>query len=108
MNVLTEQIITDVEAKEIIEKREKDGELKYEQKNALEILRKFCDTDSEKIKKMVDELKSIEKLREKQIIAIANFLPEDKDDLRAILSKEYTTLTPEETDKILEIIKKTI
>jgi DNA-directed RNA polymerase subunit F len=108
MNVVSEQAVTDVEAKEIMERKEKEAELKYEQKNALEILRKFAKTDSEKIKKLMEELKTVEKLRERQIITIANFLPEDKDDLRAVLHKEYTALTPEEIEKILEIIKKNI
>jgi len=108
MNIISEQAVTDVESKEIMEKKEKEAELKYEQKNALEVLRKFAKTDSEKIKKLMEELKTIEKLRERQIIAIANFLPEDKDDLRAVLHKEYTALTPEEIEKILEIIKKNI
>ena len=108
MNVISEQLVTDVEAKEIMERKEKEAELKYEQKNALEVLRKFAKTDPEKIKKLMEELKTIEKLRERQIIAIANFLPEDKDDLRAVLYKEYTALTPEEIEKTIEIIKKNI
>lgn len=84
-----------------------EGELKYEQKCALSVLRKFA-IDPEKIKKLVEELKSVERLRERQIVAIANFLPEDRDDLRAVLHKEYTAFTSEEIDKILEIVKKTI
>jgi DNA-directed RNA polymerase subunit F len=108
MNIMSEKEITDVEAKEILENREKDGELKYEQKGALSVFRKFIKADTEKIKKLVEELKSVERLREKQIVAIANFLPEDRDDLRAILHKEYTAFTSEEIDKILEIVKKTV
>ncbi|MEM5773027.1 MAG: RNA polymerase Rpb4 family protein, partial [Candidatus Aenigmatarchaeota archaeon] len=100
MNVISEKEITDAEAKEILEEREKQGELKYEQKIALALLRKFVKVDAEKIKKLVEELRSIERLREKQIVAIANFLPEDKDDLRAILHKEYTAFTQEEIEKI--------
>jgi DNA-directed RNA polymerase subunit F len=108
MNVLDEKIITDVEAKELLGKREKETELKFEQKNAVEILRKFSNVEKEKIDKLVDELKNIEHLREKHIVAIANFLPEDKDDLRIVLHKEYTNFTPEEIEKILQIIKNNI
>lgn len=107
MNIVDEQVITDAEAKEVLEKKEKEVELKYEQKNALEILRKFVDLDSEEINEIVNKLKAVEKLREKQIIAIVNLLPEDKDDLRAVLGKEYSSFTPEEIDKILEIVRKT-
>lgn len=108
MNIISERDVTDSEAKELLENTEKEGELKYEQKGALSVLRKFAKVEPEKIKKLVEELKSVERLREKQIVAIANFLPEDKDDLRAVLHKEYTAFTPEEIDKILEIVKKTV
>lgn len=106
MNILTEETITDTEAREILEKKEKEGELNYEQKNSLEILRKFAKSDPEKIKTLVNELKTIEKLRDKQIVAIANFLPQDKDDLRAVLQKEYANFTEEEIEKIIEAVKK--
>jgi len=106
MEILSEQPITDAEANEILEKREKETELKYEQKNALDILRKFSVYPTEKIKKLVEDLRKIEKLRDKQVIAIANLLPEDKDDLRAILQKEYANFTEDEINLILETVKK--
>lgn len=106
MNILTEETITDTEAREILEKCGKERELKYEQKNSLEILRKFAKAEPEKIKALVSELKAIEKLREKQIVTIANFLPQDKDDLRVVLHKEYTNFTEEEIEKIIEAVKK--
>jgi DNA-directed RNA polymerase subunit F len=108
MNVLEEKLVADIEAKELLEKREKEAELKFEQKNALEVLRKFASVENEKIDKLIEELKTVEHLREKHIVAIANFLPEDKDDLRVVLHKEYTNFTPEEIEKILQIVKNTI
>ncbi|MEM5882730.1 MAG: RNA polymerase Rpb4 family protein [Candidatus Aenigmatarchaeota archaeon] len=108
MKIIAEETITNSEAKEILENRAKEVELKYEQKNALEILRKFVRLDSEKAKKLAEELKKIEKLREKQIVEIINFLPEDKDELRIVLHKEYNSFTPEEIDRILETVKKYI
>ncbi|MDI6798673.1 MAG: DNA-directed RNA polymerase subunit F [Candidatus Aenigmarchaeota archaeon] len=108
MNVLAEEVITDSDAEQMLEKRAKETELKYEQKNALEILRKFVKVEHEKIKILVEELKKIERLRDRQIVAIANFLPQDKEDLKAVLHKEYTSFTPEEIEKILETVKRTI
>lgn len=108
MKIIKEELITDAEAKEILEKKAKNSELKYEQKNALEILRKFVEFKPEKIKNLVEELKKIEKLRDKQIIAIANSLPEDRDDLKLILHKEYTSFTPEEIEQILQTVKKVV
>lgn len=108
MNVLTERIISDSEARQVLEKKEKDGELKTVQKNSLDVLKKFAKKDPADIKKLVEQLVAMGKLRDKQVIAIANFLPEDKDDLRAILHKEYTNLTPEEADSVVKIVKDTV
>ena len=108
MNILSEEVITDLQAKDVLEKREKEGELKFEQKNALEILRKFVKADPEKIKNLMEELKLVEGIRDKHIVSIANFLPEDKDELRIVLHKEYTFFTPEAVEKLLETVKKNI
>lgn len=106
MNVKTEKIVTDAEAKDLLEKRATEIETKYEQKNALDHLKKFTKIHIKKVDAMTKELEGIEKLRERQIVAIANFLPENQDDLRAILHRGYTSFSPEEVNKILEIVKK--
>lgn len=108
MEIKSEELITNAEAKEILENREKEAELKYEQKNALDILRKFVNFQSEKIKNLVNELRKVEKLRDRHIVAIANFLPEDKEDLRVVLHKDYTIFTEDEISLILEIVRKNI
>ena len=107
MEMLSEQLLTDAEAKEILEKSAGE-EPKYEQKNSLEVLRKFVSLPADKIKTLTADLNKIEKLRDRQIIAIANSLPQDKDDLRTILHKEYTTFTEDEINLILETVKKAI
>jgi len=108
MKIITESEVTNADVKEILEGMEKKKELKYEQKNVLSMLRKLAKSTPENIRKLVEELKGMERLREKQIVAIANFLPEDKDDLRVVLHKEYAAFTPEEIDKILEIVRNNI
>lgn len=108
MNIISEELVSDVRAKELLENREKEGELKYEQKNTLEVLKKFIKLDSNKIDELVAELKKIEKLRDRQVISITNFLPEDKDDLRAVLHKDYSSLTDEEIDNVLKTVKRYI
>jgi DNA-directed RNA polymerase subunit F len=108
MNVLNEEVITDAEAKEVLKQREKEAELKFEQKNSLELLNKFAEFSEEKVKKLVEGLKTMPRLRDKQIVAIANFLPEDREEMRVVLHKEYTNFTPEEIDQILETVKKHI
>ena len=103
LNIISEELVPDSKAKELLELKE--GELKYEQKNSLEILRKFVKVDSQKVNGLISELKKIEKLRDRQIISIVNFFPEDKEDLRAVLHKDYSSLTDEEIDAVLKTVK---
>ena len=107
MDVISEKLVTDVEAKKLLEDRKKEvTELKYEQKNALEILKKFIKMDANKAEELITELQKIEKLRERQAIAVVSSLPQDTDDLRAILQKEYSNLSNEEINLILQAVKK--
>jgi DNA-directed RNA polymerase subunit F len=57
------------------------------------------------VKVLVEELGKLN-LRERQIIAIANFLPQDTDDLKVVLQKEYSNFKEDEITKILEAVKK--
>ncbi|OYT42743.1 MAG: DNA-directed RNA polymerase subunit F [Candidatus Aenigmarchaeota archaeon ex4484_224] len=106
MEILEERIITNEEAREILEKRAKEGEMTYEQKKSLEILRKFKKIDEKKARQLFEELKKNKKLREFQIVQIVNLLPEDNDDLRTILQKDYSLLSEDEVKQILELVKK--
>jgi len=107
MNLLKEEMITNADAKKIIDDAAKPDDMKYEQKNAYENLKKFVDSDPKKTEELVKELTKNPKLRERQIVSIANILPDDTDDLRAILQKEYSDFTPEEINLILELVNKT-
>ena len=106
MNIVIEELIPNARAKELLEVREKLGDLKYEQKNSIDILKKFVKLGSKETTELADELKKIEKLRDRHIVPIVNFLPEDKEDLRAVMHKDYSTLTDEEIDQVLKTVKK--
>lgn len=106
MEVLNENIVTDAEAREVLDKRSKERDLKFEQRNAYDTLNKFIELDGESAKKLGAELFKIGKLRDRHIATIVNFLPQDKDDLRAILHKDFASLTEDEANLILETVKK--
>lgn len=108
MNVIKEEVIPDAKVKEILEEVSKERELKYEQKNSLDLIRKFVSIDSKTAEKIIQELGSIEKLRDRQKVAIVNFLPKDSEELKVILHKEYGSFSKEEIEKILEIVKSNI
>ena len=104
--IIRESLITDAEAQEILKERKKEIELGYEQKNALDYLRKYSKLTEKKAKNLIEELSKVSKLRERQVILIVNLLPGDNDDLRLILEKDYNLLTDEEKTLILESVKK--
>lgn len=106
MNLLKEELVTNVKAKEVLSNMGKPDDMKYEQKNAFDNLKKFVSVNPKKIEALVKELEKNKKLRERQIVGIANTLPEDTDDLRAILQKEYSSFTPEEINLILDFVSK--
>ena len=106
MDIISEELVPDSKAKELLEMREGEGEPKYEQKNSLDVLKKIVKLDSNKIDELIVELKKIEKLRDRQVISIVNFLPGDRDDLRAVLHKEYSSLTDEEIESVLKTVKR--
>ncbi len=106
MEIRTKIPVNWAQAKKILEEKEKVKELGYEQKNALEYLRRFCKLSIKDTNQMMEELKTIEKLNETQIINIINLLPKDLDDLRVLFANEKVDLSQEEKNKILEIVKK--
>jgi len=107
-DIVKETLITNAEAKEILKERKKEIEFGYEQKNAYEYLKKFDKLTQKKTEELTKKLSEVKKLRERQIIAILNILPKDKDDLRLILEKDYNLLTEDEKNLILENINKLI
>ena len=103
--ILAEKLITNTEAKEILKERGKEVELGYEQKNSLDYLKKYDKLTMKKVENILEELKKITKLRERQIVGIINMMPEDNDDLRLVMEKDYSSLTDDEKKLILETVK---
>ena len=106
METKGERFVTLAEAKKILEAKAKEKELGYEQKNALEHLRKFSKVNEKTANEMTGELKKIEKLRDRHIVAIVNMLPSDLDELRLLFTNEVVTLSEEDKKKIISIVKK--
>ena len=106
--IIRESLITNSQAKDTLKARTKEIELGYEQKNALDYLKKYDKLDTKKTQELISKLVEVKKLRERQIISIVNMLPQDNDDLRLILEKDYNLLTDEEKTLIFEAIKKVI
>ncbi|MFH1785508.1 MAG: RNA polymerase Rpb4 family protein [Candidatus Micrarchaeota archaeon] len=90
------------EAKEILTKRNEEGELGYEQNQALENSQRFSTIDEDKAKKLVENLKKNEKINEDLAVKIVDIHPKNPATLKAILVKYRIEMTDEEIEKILK------
>jgi DNA-directed RNA polymerase subunit F len=106
MEIKNQRFVTSYEAKKILKKRSKDGELNYEQKNAFDYLNKFCKIPEKEIQSLLEGLSKIEKLNEKHIVSIVEMMPQDIDDLRLLFANERIVLDDDEKNKIINTVKK--
>lgn len=103
MKVHSDKYVPAAEAKGVLSKI---AEAKPSQKNTLEILDKMVRLKPEDAANLSQELLKISKLTERHIAMICDFLPADKDDLRMVLGKEFSILTEDEANLVLEAVKK--
>jgi len=106
MKVVEIKPVTMAEAREIMVDREKKGELGYEQKLALEHLKKFSKLGKEESVKLLEELSSAVRMSPETAVQIATILPKTADEVRLVFARERFSLNEEEVAKILEIVKK--
>lgn len=94
--------------KSILSKREKEGELHYEQKLALEYAKKFSKVNIEDVPKIVEALMKLEipRFKERHAIKIVDFMPADEETVKTIFAKETITLKKENVQQILGILSK--
>ena len=104
--IISDRYVTTPEVKEILIKRSKADELRYEQRTALDYTTRFSRITGKEASRLVAKLmKEIEGLKEHQAVLIVNLLPIDKDDLQLIFAKERIRLDDTKIDAILRIAK---
>lgn len=87
--------------------KERDEELLYEQKKAIDHARKFSKLNVTQTRKLVKELSGLElDLTPEQVIKISDLMPETVDDVRAIFAKERFKYGEKEIKKITDVVDK--
>ena len=110
--VLGEEPLTLAEVKEMLtqimeERREEsDEEQVYEFRKALNHAEIFAKLSAVDAKNLVVELMEYEKMKPTIAVRIADILPQSRDELRSIYSKEKFTLKDEELDAMLDTVRK--
>jgi|Deesub1362A_J573_1020465.scaffolds.fasta_scaffold00454_9 DNA-directed RNA polymerase subunit F len=108
--VLEEEPLTIPEAKAILEKaveerKKVNEELAYETRRAIEHVNLFAKLSEEKAEALLKELID-HGIKKKEIaIKIVDLMPMTIDELRAIYAKERFSLTTEELEEILDVVR---
>ncbi len=108
--VLGEERITLAELKEILTQvagsRQEDAtEMAYELRRSIDHATHIAKSSPDQAKGLVDALLKLEKMKPDIALRIANIAPRSRDELRAVYAKEKFTLSGEELDEIIELVK---
>ncbi len=97
----TKELLTDIEDERALEE---DRELRYELARAIDHTNRFAVLSPEESLDLVEELADLEKITEPTAYKVANLLPQDRDELRAVFAQERYSLSGDELDEILDIV----
>jgi DNA-directed RNA polymerase subunit F len=106
-----EEYLTTAEAKELLADVEQeraldeDREMPYELARAIDHVNRFATLDPEESRELVEELLELDKVDEPTAFKIADVLPKDRDELRAVYAQERYTLSGDELDDILGVVR---
>ena len=101
------KLVSLAEVKNILRKISKERkDLIYEQKVAMEHAERFAKLPVKQTKDLIDELLKLEHMDELQAYKIADVLPMNIDDVKAVFAKERYTPNDKEIKNILEIVQK--
>lgn len=109
---LDEEHLTTPEAKELLADIERERaldenrEMPYNLSRAIEHVNRFAALDTEESRELVGDLLELEKVDEPTAYKIADLLPKDRDELRAVYAQERFTLSGDELDEILNVVAK--
>ncbi len=105
MKVKGEKNVTWPEARHTLMLKEKNQELGYEQKKALEHLNKFSKMSKKDLKDLVDGLSKIEKLKDKHMAIIISFMPQKKEEINMLFANEHIILSESDKSDIVKLTK---
>ncbi len=103
---MIKKYLTIAEVKEYLQKISKERELNSIQKSALKYGEDFSKVDPSKVESLKKKLIKVEIVNEKYAVKLLDIMPRTPDEVRAIFLKDKIVPTPEDIQKILEILSK--
>ena len=110
--IVDQEYLTTAEAKEVLAGIEaeraldEDREMRYELARAIEHVNRFAELSGEEARELVGELVEFEKVDDATAHKIADLLPRDRDELRAVYAPQRDSLDGEDLDEILDTVAK--
>ena len=107
---IAEEYLTTSEVKELLQEVEADRaadeerELRYELARAIEHVNRFAVLTPEESRELAGDLRELEKVDEPTAYKIADLLPQDRDELRAVFAQQRYALDGDELDEILNVV----
>ncbi|MBO4521659.1 MAG: RNA polymerase Rpb4 family protein [Methanomicrobium sp.] len=108
--IISEERITLPELRSSLQKieaarLESGSEMSYELRRSIEHANHLSKETAESSRDLVEKLLELEKMKPDIAYRIASIMPKSRDELRAIYAKERFTLSGEELDEILDLVK---
>lgn len=105
MKIVSEKTLLNQEALELLEERKKEGELGYEQQNALTHLEAFTSLKPKEARALYKELTEAG-LSERQAVTVCALLPKKEDVLKTVLTADKSEANDDKIKEVLKIVKK--
>lgn len=106
MEVVSSKPVSVLYVKEELSKRNGDGELGYEQAQALEHAENTVTLTPAKQAKLVEDLKKVDGMTEEAALKVADIMPKHVSSLKALLLKEKVDLNEENLEAIVKMTSK--
>lgn len=104
--VSNEKPVTLAEVLDILEKVEKRGELGHEQRLAYDHAQKFSRLNADRARELVEKLVEALDIKHGQAVALADLMPETREDVELVFVKERKKLEEKEIDLVLELVNR--
>lgn len=107
-----EEYLTVSEVKDLLQEVEaeraadEERELRYELTRAIQHVNQFAFLDGPESRELAMELLELEKVDEPTAFKIADLLPRDRNELRAVFAQQRYALDGDELDEILNVVAK--
>ncbi|MFC5973344.1 RNA polymerase Rpb4 family protein [Halomarina salina] len=110
--IVDEEYLTVPEVKELLADIEneramdEEREMRYELARAIEHVNRFSELSPEDSRALVEELQEHEKVTDETAFKIANLLPRTRDEMRSVYAQQRYSLSGDELDDLLNVVKK--